>query len=165
MDSKEFCETITDFGIFDSPIRNIRLKLDGTYWEVELIPSVVVENAGSENIDGYSKEISEILSDAKPILEADRALRLEFFNVVATVIQEEFVSIFAEPKPYGAIKNEQGKDITSLNIYRVKNSKWREKLPDHEGGDNPALEHFKLLSMECCIDILGVLEKGEWVSN
>ncbi|MCB2096107.1 MAG: hypothetical protein KDE05_00615 [Parvularculaceae bacterium] len=165
MTGDEHCELITDFGVIGTKIRNIRLTLDGTELVAEIVPGEILERQFRNDLKGWPKEMRDALKDTKPIVEAGRALRLQFDNVAAAVAQEEFVSIVAELSTKVSAEQEIGERDPPFGIYRVKNSIWRKKLPEFEGGDNPYLEHFKLLSMECYVDILGVLVGGEWIAN
>jgi hypothetical protein len=154
---------------FDTPLRNIRVRLDGTAACFDLIPSVVLDRR-SERTDfptetASDEAIADMLAGGRPIVEASRLMRVWFESVSAVVIQEEFVELHPtlQSSYDQAPRLKGGKAVYPFLI--VTNSQWKRRLPDYQGGDSATLKHFKILSMESHIDILGFLEKIEWLPN
>ncbi|QYJ07123.1 hypothetical protein [Qipengyuania flava] len=154
---------------FASPLRNIKLSLDGTGLIADLIPSVTLDS--EVQIGGFSDdpdveaELQSVFGKGRPIVEGDRVFRLEFDAVQAVVIQEEFVDLFnvlaAELDNLPKIPDAKG----AFPFLVAEESEWRSRLPDYQGGDDPELKHFKIFSMETQVDILGRLAGFEWVRN
>lgn len=164
MTSVQTYEIATEATAFNAPLRNLRLQLDGTTVVVDLIPSVVL-NEPTEDYYPDIPGLDKILSNARPIIESRRFMRVHFSSVLAISVQEEFVNIA------GVLKFDLG-DLpkffdgrTPYPFLHVVNSWWKSRLPDYQGRDTPDLKHFKILSMETCIDLIGYLEKTEWCNN
>ncbi|WP_394730525.1 hypothetical protein [Altererythrobacter sp. GH1-8] len=162
-------EPAIDLHVLKAPLRNVRAHLDGTFLSVDLIPSVVLDEPVQASDPSGTPELDKIISDlekaARPIVEAKSVLRAEFESVQACVIQEEFVELFekliADFDAPPRILGQKG----WFPFLRVLNSSWREELPDYQGGDWPELHHYKIVSMETHLDILGVLVATEWRKN
>ena len=92
-------------------------------------------------------------------------MRVWFESVAAIVIQEEFVELHPtlQANHDHAPRLGDGKALYPFLI--LANSRWKQRLPDYQGGDAPELKHFQIFSMETHIDILGCLEKIEWLQN
>ena len=154
---------------FDAPLRNIRIRLDGTAACFDLIPSVVVDRPPDETDIPTGSAVDDVIADmltrSRPIVEADRLMRVWFDSVSAIVIQDEFVELHPtlQPNYDHAPRLRGGKALYPFLI--VADSRWKQRLPDYQGGDDPDLKHFQLFSMETHVDILGRLEKVEWQPN
>lgn len=154
---------------FDAPLRNIRVRLDGTAACFDLIPSVVVDQPlrrpDLPREFATDDVIAGMLTGGRPIVEADRLMRVWFETVAAIVIQEEFVQLHPtlQVNYDHAPRVRGGKALYPFLI--VANSTWKQRLPDYQGGDDPNLKHFQFVSMETHIDVLGRLEKIEWLPN
>ena len=165
MTQTETYEAAAEINAFDAPLRNIRLHLNGTALTVDLIPSVVLDEPSNIIDPKLSPEINKILAGSRPVVEANRFMRVYFDVILAIAIQEEFIKIIE-------ILN---KDLDSAPrlpdnrapypFLRVVNSEWKNSVPDYQGGDHLNLAHFRIVSMETCIDILGYFDKTEWLEN
>ncbi|MEM8935139.1 MAG: hypothetical protein AAGC77_01875 [Pseudomonadota bacterium] len=154
---------ITDFGEIPELV-NIRAFFDGTDAIVECIPAKTLEkpfvpDTTAERKSETEKQIDSVLSGAFPIVESPNMLRLNFTFLRGFCAHEEFVE-----HPFF---NDRllGKRPDFSPLCEVAPSPWREFLPGYDGGDNPDVKHYRMLSMEIYVDILGVLEGGEWIKN
>lgn len=143
--------------------------MDGTSLIVDLIPSIVLDEPITakdvEDDDPTSKALKKIINGARPIVEQNRCFRVRFDWVQSVVIQEEFVELFE------VLQTEIDAPPTILKgkgwfpFLEVENSKWRAALSDYQGGDVPDLKHFRMVSMETHLDVLGTLETTEWIDQ
>lgn len=157
-------EIAAEEGAFISFPRNIRVQLDGTAATVDLIPSIVLDEPTAIVDRDISPKINEILGSAKPIVEANRLMRVHLDFIHAFVIQEEFIQLVDIPE--GDIKNiPRIDDGATYPFLRVANSEWKRGLEDYQGRDDPQLHHFKFLSMETHIDVLSQIWGIEWLEN
>jgi hypothetical protein len=150
---------------FATPLRNIRLRLDATNLVADLVPSVVLDELAEVVHRDLNPELSQILAGTKPITDDSRFMRVHFDRLVAAIIQEEFIDIVEETKLdlSGAQSLPSGKSI--YPFLRVENSRWKQSVPDYQGRDHPDLAHFKIVSMETCIDLIAHLDHYEWIEN
>ena len=168
MSDQEFVPAI-GYEEFQTPLRNIRVQLDGTAAALDLIPSLIVDRPIPPSTFSSDPTVNALINDmeagGRPIIEADRMMRVPFEGLAAMFIQEEFVeldtALYAGLESAPKIKN--GKGIFPFLL--VKSSEWKARLPDYDGGDDPKLQHFKMFSMTCHIDIMGRLGPVEWLSN
>ena len=161
-----FKPAIVDEGLL-VPLRNIRAEVDGAWVQLDLIPSVVLDDEADvlTGDSSFDEEFTPILGKGRPIVEADKCLRVVFEGVAAFVVQDEFVELFEALE-------EQYSDLPKLPdspgvlpFLEVENSDWRRTLPDYQGGDAAELKHFKIFSMETTVDILAQLTTHAWVEN
>lgn len=142
--------------------------MDGTGWTVDLVPQVVLDKpVGKSAPTGNPTEdqINKMLEGARPIVEANKCLRVQFHSVQACVVQEEFVDLFntfsVDPPLLPKLLDAKG----CFPFLLVNDSEWRATLPDFQGGDWPELKHYMLFSMETHINLLGILHSFEWIRN
>jgi hypothetical protein len=160
-----FYEAAAEEGAFNSPLRNIRLQLDGRNAVFDLIPSVVLDKPTKILDPDFPPELNNILSGARPVVKSKRFMRVYFECIMAVSIQEEFVDIIS-------ILDDDLDSAPRLSdrrapypFLKVINSNWKNCLPDYQGRDDQNMAHFKIVSMETCIDVLGYLEKIEWLEK
>jgi hypothetical protein len=154
---------------FDTPLRNIRIALDGAAAVFELIPSFVSSQAvGRGHYSDHAETdeaLNKIMEGGRPIIEAENKLCVRFSFVNAVVVQEEFVGLHpvleASLDDLPRMRNHPG----VFPFLKVSQSAWKARLPEYQGGDSPDIEHFKLFSMETHVDVLGVFENAEWMPN
>lgn len=142
--------------------------MDGTFWTLDLIPSVVLDKPigkAAPTPNPVDAQFNRMLEGARPIVEADKVLRVEFNSVQACVVQEEFVDLFdaLQIDLQSLPLLEHGKGCFPFVL--VEGSEWRASLPDYQGGDCDELKHFMLFSMETHLSLLGIMESYEWVMN
>ena len=166
----DFFELAAEPDAFDTPLRNVRIRLDGTAACLDLIPSVMVDRPSGRTDFPRETAADRVIADMAKhsgglIVEADRLMRVWFSPVAAIVAQEEFVDLHAtlQSNYDRAPRLKGGKGIYPFLI--LPNSKWKQRLPDYQGGDAPSLRHFQIFSMETHVDVLGHLEKIEWLPN
>lgn len=166
MGSMQTYEVAAAEHIFDTFLRNVRIQIDGTVATMDLIPSLVLDRSTDEMLQDKDPNINKLIARSKPIVEAKRFLRVHFDCIHAVVIQEEFVDsvavVEAELDSAPRIKPDSPAPYPFL---RVINSEWKRFIPDYQGGESPDLDHFKILSMETCADVLGCVENTEWLEN
>ena len=161
----ETYEAVVEENALDSPLRNIRVHLNGTEATVDLVPSVVLDKPSKTIDPDIPTDINKVLAGSRPIIESNSFMRVYFDGILAIAIQEEFIEIIE-------ILNKNLKSAPRLSdgcapypFLRVVNSEWKYCLPDYQGRGDPNLTHFKIVSMETCVDILGCIEKTEWLDN
>lgn len=159
MEPEEFYEIAAAPDVFRSSLINIRLNLDGIDATVDLIESHDTGETG-EIPEDEDPVLKEILSQSTLITSSGRFARLHFYCVQAIVIQDEFRDIV------DIVKCDLNlfPRLTTGETYpfmKVVNSRWKKILPDYQGGDNPDIQHFKIVSMATCIDVLARFEKIE----
>src|SRR6478735_1701681 len=121
---------------FDTPLRNIRVRLDGTAGCFDLIPSVVVDGkvdrADFPTESAVDNVIADMLTGSRPIVEAGRLMRVWFEWISAIVIQEEFVELHPtlQPNYDNAPRLRDGKALYPFLI--LANSRWKQRLPDYQ---------------------------------
>lgn len=165
----EILEPAVPIDSIESPLRNVRAVMDGTNMFLDLIPSKIIDHpptlptAPLKNPD--SVVLDELLRNSRPIVEGAHFLRVHFEWIQAVSIQEEFVELFeifnTDNDKAPTLKGGRG----WFPFLEVVNSKWRQKLPDYQGGDDPQLKHYKIVSMETHLDVMGVLESTEWLEQ
>lgn len=156
---------VKEWGEFEQALRNILLHLDGNALTLDLVPSVV----SPDPVD-VGDETDEALRDLKArsqlIVEGNTCLRLSFETVLAVAVREEFVDLFGDL--YQGLPDAAPKLANSLAVWpllEVMESPWKSTLPDYQGGDDDNLRHFKVLSMECLVDVLGYTPTANWVQH
>lgn len=158
-DEVEIYEPAVDLNEFQSALRTIRLVFHGDYLVADLVPSVVLE----QPIEIPDPCLSS-LRNARPIVEAERCLRVRFSAILAVAVEEEFIEAFTELKTKSDLPRIPDQKAT-FPFLKVSNSSWKAKIPDYQGGDNPDLHHYKMFSMDISVDILGFLDGTEWIDN
>jgi len=156
----ETYEAAVEENALDSPLRNIRVHLNGTEATVDLVPSVVLDKPYKTINPDLSPDINKVLAGSRPIIEANIFMRVYFNGILAIAIQEEFIEIIK-------ILNKDLKSAPRFSdgrapypFLRVVNSEWKCCLPDYQGRGDPNLTYFKIVSMETCVDILGYIKKN-----
>lgn len=164
MIDEETYEPAIEKDAFEVALRNIRIQLDGRTLIIDLIPSVELDEYVAEVIPGGNPELNKILAGSKPIVESNRFLRAYFDGIMALFIQEEFVEIL-DILAFDFNKKPRFENGQAYPFLHVVNSRWKRCLPDYQGRDDPNLKHFKIVSMETCVDLLGYFEKVEWLDS
>lgn len=165
MTTIELYEPVIDPNEFATALKTIRLIFHGTYLVADLVPSVVLDQPTDILDPDWPPELNRVFAGSKPIIEADRCLRVRFESILAVAVEEEFIELFDELKF-------QSKEIPLMPdqkacfpFIKVLNSKWKARIPEYQGGNNADLNHFKILSMDTCVDILGYFKNTEWIDN
>lgn len=159
MEPEEFYEIAAAPDAFRSSLINLRLNLDGTDAIVELIESHDTGETG-EIPEDADPALKKILSQSTLITSSGRFTRLRFYDVQAIVIQDESRDIVDVIKSDLNLFPRLPIGVT-YPFMKVVNSRWKKILPDYQGGDDPDIQHFKIVSMKTCIDVLACLEKVE----
>ena len=153
---------MTEFGECSEPIRNIIFKIDGTELVLDLIPETILDEQ-SNHEDEPNLKIRELLRSSKPIVEAERFLRLEFEHILAVAVDTDIdVDLFGGLLNDWASAPRMPPKNTYYPLLEICDSPWKSQLPDHRGRDDPNIYHIKAISMECSFDILGLLPVGNW---
>jgi len=159
-----FFESITEYGEFDLPLRNIRATLKGTHLTLDLIPEARRRKLTRVEHDG-SQAMKLVLGDlANEIVEGDRLLRLEFDGIASWFVEEEGNDFphFSLPDWSTVPKIDGSK--SNWPLLRIRNSKMRDLLPDWRyTGDG--LEHFFIIGAETCMHVLAWPPTGGWLPN
>jgi len=158
MDGDEKFIPVVGLDTINVPLTNIRLHLDGTHLVVDLIPSVLGE-VHIERIDGLTSQ--EVLASMREYQDADHFVRVHFYPIWAIALTEESIEIFDDLEPRIADIPKLPNSGWAFPFLRVENSRWRTRIREDIREDNPDLQHFMILSMATCIDVLGHMEKFE----
>lgn len=159
--TKEIFEKVITDRMFEAPLRNVRALLNATSIYVDLIPEVISDSTFKPNRKELP-EINSILDGTQEILEDSNFMRAHFTYIRAISIQDEYVNIIKSTKYTNENIPQLKSDKACYPFLVVKNSDWKSRLPDYDGGDDPDVAHYKIYSMETHVDILGILEKTEW---
>ncbi len=154
---KETYEVAVDINSFQSPLRNIRVSIDGLWASFDLIPSVTSDRPSDDLTQGLNPKLNAILKDTQPIVEAKRFMRVSFNVALAVFVQDEFietVSMLETNLDSGPRMPQSPYKKAIFPFLQITNSKWKQCVPDYQGGDAEHLKHFKMFSMETCIDVL-----------
>ena len=150
---------VTQYGNFISPIRNLRIGLDGLGLIVDLIPSERGPTYSSEESDDT---LGKILSNSVEIVESKNFLRLIFDQIERLVVHEEFATdiYFDDEGIIDLPMLPKGNGIWPLVL--VEDSPWKNMLEDYRGGDDEDMRHYRIFSMTTYIDILGFTPTASW---
>lgn len=129
---------VTDFGVFDKPLRNIRMYLDGVSIRTQLIPQLVLNK--NVDLEGRNEAERIILKDARPVVEGNTCLELNFELVLAIAVDTDIdVDLF------GGL-HEDWSDAPNLQnshsyypLLEITNSPWKAQLPDWRRRDDPTI--------------------------
>ena len=160
MEVEETYEMAGEADTFKSALINIFLKLNGTEVIVDLIESQRTDQRLGEMELGLSPELKDILSGSQRTISSGRVTRVHFNHLRAMIVQEEYVDLVENIKAdFKRVPRLSNRD--TYPFIKVVNSRWRTLLPDYQRGDDPGIQHFKIISMETCIDIIARLNKIE----
>jgi len=141
---------------FDRTPRSVRVLSEDSHLCVDVVPAF----SGPPKTVLTDDDLP-IIKGARPILQADRFLRLKFSYAVG-------VSYVEEGRPHaaewdGEIKQHFRNELRP--IYIVEDSPWRAKLQDWQGGDDQEIKHFGIISLTNEVDVLGIFDRAFWLSN
>ena len=152
---------ITQYGDFVSPLRNLRVELNGLGLIVDIIPSELGRSYVSHE---NSNPVEKILNNSVEIVESKRFLRLEFDQIERLVVHEEFATdIYFDDEGVDLPMLPESKGIWPLLL--VENSPWKQILEDYRGGDDEDMQHYRIFSMITYIDILGFTPSAIWLEQ
>lgn len=160
-------EPVTDFGVFEKPLRNIRANLDGEMVTLDLIPETtrLVSRASQRDMTDVEQRI--IFGDrdvAREVVESDKCLRVSFDPVWGWVTYGSS-SDGSFPKVDMSLWPRMGGTRFFYPFGRVINSSWLEDVPDYQSPAEGSFVHFRILSATTCMDIISNEPEGEWVEN
>lgn len=166
MENIQTYEAAAEIDAFDTPLLGLRVVTKADVAVIDLIPSMASTKTIEKKRDpSVRRTVAEILASGTPIEEAMRFMRVHFSFVQALVIQREFVEIvdILDAKLDSAPRRPGSR--SPYPFLRVINSAWKRRLPDYQGGNDPKLTHFTIGSLETHVDILGIIEKIEWLDR
>lgn len=160
-------EPVTNFGVLEKPLRNIRASLDEETLILDLIPQTTRLVARSSHSDLSDTEQAIIFGNndvARAIVESDKCLRVCFDPVWVWVVHGEF-----NDSGFPKVDMSSWPRIGELKAYypfaRVMNSPWLAKVPDYQLPTEGSFSHFRILSATTYMDIISNEPEGEWVGN
>jgi hypothetical protein len=155
---------MTQFGVLETPLRNIRFAVDGTALVARLIPERVTLETPKPG--DFPEALHKYFENARLVVEGPEMLVLTFEHVVAVAVDTDVdVDLFGG---LHAGWKEAPKLPDSKSYYpllEIADSHWKSQLPDFRGRDEPWLHHFRAISAECSLDILGTFPTGAWEVN
>tara|TARA_R110001606_G_scaffold60138_1_gene142073 strand:- start:290 stop:799 length:510 start_codon:yes stop_codon:yes gene_type:complete len=160
-------EPVTDFGVFDKPLRNIRASLDGEAVTLDLIPETtrLVSRASSSDMPDVEQRI--VFGDkdvAREIVESDKSLRVNFDPVWGWVTYRE-----TSDGGFPTIDMTDWPRLADTRFYypfgRVIHSPWLAAVPDDQLPTVGNFVHFRILSATTCMDIISNEPEGGWRDN
>ena len=155
------CTPVTDYGDFLSPVRNIRVFVDGLRLIVDIIPSEKGDSFIPKNDDD---PVEKILNNSYEIVESGRFLRLDFDQIERLVVHEEFATdIYFDDEGLDYPMLPKGNGVWPLVL--VEDSPWKEILEDYRGGDDDDVKHYRIFSMTTYVDILGFTPSAKWLEQ
>ena len=160
-------DPVTDFGVFDKPLRNIRASLDDEVVTLDLIPETTRLISRKSQADLNEIEQMIVFGDndvARMIVESGKCLRVRFDPVWGWTVHREF-SNGSFPKVDMANWPCIGESKYYYPFGRVINSPWLETVPDYELPAEGNFVHFRILSATTYMDIISNEPEGEWVDN
>jgi hypothetical protein len=160
-------DPVTEFGVFDRPLRNIRASLDEERLILDLIPQTTRLISRKSQADMGDAVLTVIYGNddvAREIVESDTCLRVCFDPIWAWVVHGEFSdSGFPEVDMSGWPRI--GESKVHYPFARVTGSPWLAKVPDYELPADGNFVHFRILSATTYMDIISTEPEGEWVEN
>ena len=159
-------EPVTDFGVLEKPLRNIRASLDQETLILDLILQTtrLVARSHSDLGDDVQAVVFGDNDVAREIVESDTCLRVCFDPIWAWVVHGEF-SDSGFPEIDMSDWPRIGETKTAYPFARVMNSPWLAKVPDYDLPTEGGFTHFRILSATTYMDIISSEPEGEWVEN
>lgn len=154
-----------EFGDFAAPLRNICVRLDGLWLQLDLVPSQTVDAPPDINFDD-DPVLKRLTAGAQLIVEATSFLRLTFDQAPAIKIHEEFAAQYADEHLNAAlvaVEKLPGGGIWP--ICEIIDSPWLATFPDYTTAGHPLRRHWKMWCMETSVDVIGDLPTAEWMSK
>lgn len=156
---------IDNFGELNSPLRNIRFKVDGRALTADLIPEIV-ESESYDASDERDPILRRILSGGHLIVEGTQLLRLEFEYILAMAVDADTHSDMFGGLHSGWLSAPRlSKSRSFYPLLEIEDSKWKARLSEVVGPDNPNWRHLRMISGECSLDVLGEMPTGSWHPN
>lgn len=157
--------SVTEFGAFKEPLRNIQMFLDGRSAAFYLIPEAIShEPPDLSEID--NPDLRSVLADTEEIIESATCLRLEFDWIYAVAIDSDVGGDL-----FGGVQSnwQEAPLLTPKGSYypclEILNSEWARKIPEWQVHPVWEVRHFRFISTECSFDILGPGPSGTWIYN
>lgn len=156
---------VESYGKIERPLRNIRFAMDEHLLLADLVPCAESLSASDPRAHESWHVPYENGTQQRFIVEGNRALRLTIHSprglILFPELHENFV--FDSTRADETRPRIHGNEVWPLLL--VVNSPWRRALPIADGGDIDTIQHYRIYSMTMAVDLLGTIERGEWVEN